>query len=145
MLFHFVGCLCYPQSKHEGTLAALEQMLMAVCMQGGFPVQLTALGELRELELTSVGPGAFVTLPNSITNWQELRDLQLYRCGLEKLPECISALSKLDSLLMEGFRSVYWIKLCGPGNMLHSMLFAGNFASTSCHMAYSTRKQNIVC
>ena len=75
-------------------------------MQGGFPVQLTALGDLRELELTSVGPGAFVTLPNGITNWQELRDLQLYRCGLEKLPDCISALSKLDNLLMEGFRCV---------------------------------------
>ena len=65
---------------------------------------MTALRKLRELELTSVGPGAFVTLPNSITNWVELCDLQLYRCGFEKLPECISALSKLDTLLMEGFR-----------------------------------------
>ena len=93
--------------------AGLEEMLMAVVLQGGFPVRLTALRELRELELTLVGPGAFVTLPNSITNWQELRDLQLYRCGLEKLPECISALSKLDSLLMEGFRSgFYGFALC---------------------------------
>ena len=72
--------------------------------QGGFPEQLTALSKLRELELTSMGPGAAVSLPNSISNWGELRDLQLYRCGFEKLPESISALSKLDTLLMEGFR-----------------------------------------
>ena len=73
-------------------------------MQGGFPDHLTALRQLRELELTSVGPGAFVSLPSTISNWHELRDLQLYRCGFEKLPESISALSKLDTLLMEGFR-----------------------------------------
>ena len=72
--------------------------------QGGFPNQLTALRKLRELELTSVGPGAFITLPESISNWGELRDLQLYRCGFEKVPASISALSKLDTLLMEGFR-----------------------------------------
>lgn len=51
-----------------------------------------------------MGPGAFVTLPDGISNWQQLRDLQLYRCGLEKLPESISMLQKLDTLLMEGFR-----------------------------------------
>ena len=72
--------------------------------QGGFPNALTNLKELRELEFTSVGPGAFVTLPEGISNWQQLRDLQLYRCGLEKLPESISMLQKLDTLLMEGFR-----------------------------------------
>lgn len=77
-----------------------------VTVQGGFPMQLTALRKLRELELTSVGPGAFVSLPNSISNWVELRDLQLYRCGFEKLPDSISALTKLDTLLMEGFRCV---------------------------------------
>ena len=43
-------------------------------------------------------------MPDSISNWVELRDLQLYRCGFEKVPENISALSKLDTLLMEGFR-----------------------------------------
>lgn len=73
-------------------------------LQGGFPNHLTALRKLRELELTSVGPGAFISLPESISNWVELRDLQLYRCGFEKVPENISALSKLDTLLMEGFR-----------------------------------------
>lgn len=76
-----------------------------MCTQGGFPNHLTALRQLRELELTSVGPGAFISLPDSISNWVELRDLQLYRCGFEKVPENISALSKLDTLLMEGFRS----------------------------------------
>lgn len=59
-----------------------------------------------------MGPGAFISLPESISNWVELRDLQLYRCGFEKVPENISALSKLDTLLMEGFR---W-----GVNMLHA-------------------------
>lgn len=65
---------------------------------------LTNLKRLRELELTSVGPGAFVTLPDGISNWTDMHDLQLYRCGLEKLPDSISSLQKLDTLLMEGFR-----------------------------------------
>lgn len=40
--------------------------------------------------------------------------MQLYRCGFEKVPENISALSKLDTLLMEGFRSGL--------NLLHAII-----------------------
>ena len=104
-------------------------------MQGGFPVQLTALGELRELELTSFGPGAFITLPNGITNWQELRDLQLYRCGFEKLPDCISALSKLDSLVMDGFRC--GLTRCLSCCMQRKMSGSDNQRAHDAHMACS--------
>lgn len=102
-------------------------------MQGGFPEQLTALRKLRELELTSVGPGAFITLPNSISNWQELRDLQLYRCGFEKLPESISALAKLDTLLIEGFRSVI---LLHAGHFARGLLRALPSCCCSCVAAH---------
>lgn len=98
------------QLNHLGRLTNLQELRILFAghglgqnLLGGFPLELTALRKLRELELTSVGPGAFVSLPNSISNWVELRDLQLYRCGFEKLPETISALTKLDTLLMEGF------------------------------------------
>ncbi|KAL3135740.1 hypothetical protein ABBQ38_006209 [Trebouxia sp. C0009 RCD-2024] len=98
------------QLNHLGRLTNLQELRILFAghgleqnLLGGFPNHLTALRKLRELELTSVGPGAFISLPESISNWVELRDLQLYRCGFEKVPENISALSKLDTLLMEGF------------------------------------------
>lgn len=108
---HCICCILYIGSMVKDwtvyeAFCHLGMMVELVNMQGGFPMQLTALRKLRELELTSVGPGAFVSLPNSISNWVELRDLQLYRCGFEKLPDSISALTKLDTLLMEGFRCV---------------------------------------
>eukprot|EP00884_Botryococcus_braunii_P015474 jgi/Botrbrau1/260/Bobra.0022s0231.1 len=77
-----------------------EQLLL-----GGFPDRWTCLTGLRKLELTSTGPNTMPSLPEGITNWQHLQDLELYRCGLRHLPAFITKLTRLSVLQIDGFNN----------------------------------------
>eukprot|EP00884_Botryococcus_braunii_P015496 jgi/Botrbrau1/262/Bobra.0022s0233.1 len=71
---------------------------------GGFPERLTNLTNLTALELTAAGPNSMPSLPDGISKWKRLQELQMFRCGVEFIPSSISELhNSLQVLQIDGF------------------------------------------